>query len=474
MQDKDRGYHEIFVPFPQVYRLGGRDAVKEFERDEDGEKNLLAIPYSFLEDLEKEESMHFSGANDLLDHIKKLEIEETDGGVALYKDYEGLDIAIIHQEIKDDDMYLKNLNNFIKDRYKHDPVFISKDPLKHIKLKGLDLKIEDPTSLQVEADIVNEGIIEGNDELCSVLNSERSISLEDACDIMGRELFINQFIRFRSLSDNSSKDQYAIVTGNFNKNSHGEIISSSDEKIQLINEKEKSKKIRIGELYRDNIFGIKPLDMEQYLAMQYGLLNPNIQLFFLCGSQGSGKTLLSYVSAVDNVLWYDAEIRKKRYPESVNDKKGGLYKQIVLLKPNDIIGGAKRNIGHLPGSMYEKLKPHLAPYIDSHNESSLGHCFPFEDMIKHPKFEKDFGKRETKDKKIEEGYLNPHSEVIEVTYSGFMRGRSFLNMLLLIDEAQNFTPYEVKTMCERVGVGSKAIIMGVILCRWIILNVLER
>jgi PhoH-like ATPase len=199
--------------------------------------------------------------------------------------------------------------------------------------------------------------------------------------------------------------------------------------------------------------------MEQYLALQYGLFNPNVELFFLTGSQGSGKTLLSYVSAIDLILEYDSGVSIAR---GLKDNKNAFFKQIVLLKPNDVMGGSKRDEGTLPGDLYSKIKKHLGPYEDAHKESILGNSIPFKDMILHPNYVNDFGQMRSTDsnKKINNEALFPKHEVIELVSSGYFRGRSFKDTLILVDESQNFTPYETKTIIERAGPGCKCVIMG--------------
>jgi PhoH-like ATPase len=183
----------------------------------------------------------------------------------------------------------------------------------------------------------------------------------------------------------------------------------------------------------------------------------------LCGSQGSGKTLLGYVSSVLQVL-SDGELKSKGQdiPATLQYGAPGRFKQIVLLKSNDILGGAKRDVGFLPGSLYEKIKPHITPYIDAHRESVLGSKYAFEEMFKHPVHETDFGKRRSEyaSNTSIDGKFLPNNEAVELTYSGYLRGRSFSNTLMIIDEAQNFTPYEMKTIIERAGEGCKIIIMG--------------
>lgn len=465
-----QAYHEIFVPFTDVYNIGGSEVFKELEREDDDEKNLVVVPFEFIESLEKlTEDNSVGGSEDVLRFLKRLEKPKIEENVSLYSPLAGLDIAIMHGKIGES---YKKLEELISKRWDSGTgvSFITNSEVDHINLRGLELKVEDPDHLQVDQDIVNEGIISGNDKLFSRLykHGERThVPIGEAAEMLNRDrpLYMNQFIKFEWHTKDKPKTRYARVIGDLIRSPDGaKIIGSKNQRVVLLRESENSKEISVGNQKRKRILGIEPRDMEQYLALQYGLLNPNVSLFFLCGSQGSGKTLLSYVSSIDMVLWYDAEIRAKRNNSNSNEK-GGFYKKIVLLKSNDIIGGRSRDVGFLPGTLYDKLKPHLAPYIDAHNESILGKIFPFEDVLKHPRFENDFGSPRLKGgdegRKIEGcARLSPNSEVVEMTYSGYMRGRSFRDTLVLIDEAQNFTPYEVKTIIERLGEGCKGIIMG--------------
>jgi hypothetical protein len=82
------------------------------------------------------------------------------------------------------------------------------------------------------------------------------------------------------------------------------------------------------------------------------------------------------------------------------------FKQIVLLKPNNLIG-KDRDIGFLPGSMYDKLEPHLMPFIDAHEECDLDEFFGFEDLLAHPKRDTNHFKKRPEIKKInDEAYLS--------------------------------------------------------------------
>jgi len=128
------------------------------------------------------------------------------------------------------------------------------------------------------------------------------------------------------------------------------------------------------------------------------------------------------------------------------------------------MGGKRREVGFLPGSLYDKIRKQLDSFADAHKKSILGDNIPFEAMFLHPKYSNEFEELRSKEiSNIKIGgraHLPPHWEAIELTYSGFLRGRSFQDTLVLIDEAQNFTPYEIKTIIARMGFGCKVIVMG--------------
>ena len=164
------------------------------------------------------------------------------------------------------------------------------------------------------------------------------------------------------------------------------------------------------------VYGIKPRNAEQTFAL-HALLNPDIKLVTLQGVAGTGKTLLALASALE---------------------QNNLYHQIVLARP--IVPLSNKDIGYLPGNADEKINPYMQPLFDN------------------LKFIKDqFGQNEKKYRKIEEmedeGKLN-------ISALAFIRGRSLSNVIFIVDEAQNLTPHEVKTIITRAGENTKIIFTG--------------
>ncbi|MDO8656916.1 MAG: PhoH family protein, partial [Nanoarchaeota archaeon] len=420
MKDK---YEHVYIPSPDIFGLSGSDTFAHFTNSNPGKSNLVVVPMEFIHRLSALEDI---GSADALKYLKqKLRGSDHINGNSILNVSEGLDITILGSEEKFAPEELEaRLRKEFRFSKKKRPVFVTREAKEHIEYAGRGLQVEDPKFLQVSADIVHEGIIVGNDPLLARLRESRNrLDIDEANDLLGRELFLNQFVRF----PNQHMNEYARVSGNLIRNRDKTRIIEVDElTLTLLSGSEYGKKLSVGDQVRDKILGISPRDMEQYLALQYGLLNQDISLFFLCGSQGCGKTLLAYVTSVDLILWYDQELRKQR---GSPEKEKSFYKQIILLKPNEVLGGKRRDVGALPGTLFDKLSSHLDSYVDAHEESILGESFPFEEMFCHPKYEQNGFKRRSKEaseaKIGDSAYLPPNTQVMKMTYSGFMRGRSF-------------------------------------------------
>jgi len=163
-------------------------------------------------------------------------------------------------------------------------------------------------------------------------------------------------------------------------------------------------------------YGIKPRNAEQTFALN-ALLNRDIKLVALQGVAGTGKTLLALASALEQ--------RNK-------------YHQIILARP--IIPLSNREIGFLPGSADDKISPYMQPLWDN-----LG-------FIKNQ-----FKANEKKSKAIEEMERN---NTLAITALAFIRGRSLSNVIFIVDEAQNLTPHEIKTIITRAGQETKVVFTG--------------
>lgn len=167
---------------------------------------------------------------------------------------------------------------------------------------------------------------------------------------------------------------------------------------------------------KEFVYGIKPKNAEQAFAL-HALLNPEIKLVALQGVAGTGKTLLALAAALEQ------------------EKK---FNQIILARP--IIPLSNRDIGFLPGDANDKIGPYMEPLWDN---------------LKFIKSQ--YGENEKKHKAITDMEEN---KKIVITPLAFIRGRSFSNIMFIIDEAQNLTPHEVKTIITRAGENTKIVFTG--------------
>ena len=166
-------------------------------------------------------------------------------------------------------------------------------------------------------------------------------------------------------------------------------------------------------------WGIKPLNTEQRFAIEL-LLNKDIQLVTLVGLAGSGKTLIALAAGLQQTL-------EEKY-----------YRRILVGRPVVAVG---HDIGFLPGTKQEKLTNWMGAIYD--NLSFL---------LERPK-----GSLETTDMDIQMLLEDGTVEIEAVTY---LRGRTLPNLFIIIDDAQNLTPHEVKTIISRAGKGAKIILTG--------------
>ena len=163
-------------------------------------------------------------------------------------------------------------------------------------------------------------------------------------------------------------------------------------------------------------YGIQARNTEQKFAMEV-LNDPEIKLIGITGKAGTGKTLLALASAL---------------------KQAKLYKQILLARP--IVSLANKDIGFLPGDEKAKVGPYMQPLFD--NLNVIKAQFPANSM---------------EARNIDDMQKN-NQLVIEAL--AFIRGRSLAETICIVDEAQNLTPHEIKTIITRTGEGTKMIFTG--------------
>ena len=164
--------------------------------------------------------------------------------------------------------------------------------------------------------------------------------------------------------------------------------------------------------YAGSVWNLKPRNKEQMFGLDL-LLDSSIPIITLIGKAGCGKTLLALAAGLHQVL-------------ETNE-----YKKLVVTRPVQPLG---KDIGYLPGTMEEKMKPWLMPIQDNLDFLLNG-----------------------KSKNIAHFYDDKTIQVEALTY---IRGRSISNAFIIVDEAQNLTTHELKTIITRVGENTKIILTG--------------
>jgi PhoH-like ATPase len=163
-------------------------------------------------------------------------------------------------------------------------------------------------------------------------------------------------------------------------------------------------------------YGIRPRNAEQCFAMD-ALANRDVPLVTITGKAGTGKTLLALAAALD----------KRRY-----------YRQIFISRPS--VPLSNKDIGFLPGDIQSKLDPYMQPLYDNLS------------VIESNQNGKNGSGRRVKELLDE--------EKIVITPLSYIRGRSIVKVFFIVDEAQNLTPHEVKTIITRAGEGTKIVLTG--------------
>jgi PhoH-like ATPase len=169
---------------------------------------------------------------------------------------------------------------------------------------------------------------------------------------------------------------------------------------------------------RDGVWGIKPRNKEQHFGLDL-LLNDEVKLVTLVGKAGTGKTLLAIAAGLQKVT------------------EEQVFSKLLVSRPIFPLG---RDIGYLPGDIEDKLNPWMQPIYDN-----------LELLLGLNKSDKKDGRSYAE--LVDLGFV----EIEPLTY---IRGRSLPNVYMIVDEAQNLTPHEVKTIITRAGEGTKIILTG--------------
>tara|TARA_R100000008_G_scaffold78373_1_gene59343 strand:+ start:954 stop:2288 length:1335 start_codon:yes stop_codon:yes gene_type:complete len=195
------------------------------------------------------------------------------------------------------------------------------------------------------------------------------------------------------------------------------VSSSNDKKTALARFIEYSKPLSRVINYKKGLWGVKARNKEQTFAMDL-LTNPDIPVVSLIGKAGSGKTLCAIAAGLSQVM-------------AAGDGSEPVYKRLIVSRPVQPLG---KDIGFLPGTIEEKMTPWLAPVQDN-----LRYLLGDDNA--------------TLDMYVQKG-------TIEIEALTYIRGRSISNAYVVIDEAQNLTTHEIKTIITRVGENTKIVLTG--------------
>lgn len=319
---------------------------------------------------------------------------------------------------KADNQILGMVLSLITKRKNRDVVLVSKDINMRIKAKILGLAAEDYASDKVleDTDLLYAGIRKLPSDFWETHGKDLESGSKEGRAYyrvrgpLTKEFLHNEFVYLEDEHNPSENPFYAIVRETGDQNVLLEVPTDYMNK-------------------KNAVWGIVARNREQNFAINL-LMDPNIHFVTLLGQVGTGKTLLALATGLTQVL------DQKRYSE------------IIMTRITVSVG---EDIGFLPGSEEEKMQPWMGALEDNLEVLALD---------SKPSFRKD-GDATPRDKKW--GQKATHDFVgskIKVKSLNFMRGRTFLNKWLIIDEAQNLTPKQMKTLVTRAGPGTKVVCLG--------------
>ena len=318
---------------------------------------------------------------------------------------------------------------------KHRVVLVTKDANMALKGIALGMEVQDYMNDKVN-DLKSEGCktIELSEEDYTRFIEEHGVDLEPG---LTSHLFINEYVY--------------VVSGEFREPAR----YRGDGQLEgLILSENMGIKIPKG-------IRINPLNNEQRMLMD-ALLDEDIKLVTCCGKAGTGKTLVSIAMALYQTLGED-----------------NLYERVFITRPLVHIG---KDTGALPGTLEEKMSPYIAPFYDNlevlfsnrkvvkpdEAESAQAQIDKITSNRKRKKAIARLAKQPVQHESDEEENSGPRKPyqflfdfgMVEVEAMTFIRGRSLANTIFIIDEAQNLTPHEAKTVVSRMAEGSKVILLG--------------
>lgn len=290
-------------------------------------------------------------------------------------------------------------------------IFVSKDLNARIKSDALGVRTEDFENQKVDADRLYSGYLSASvpGELIDELYAERMLAVERLGDGLNattaegvtykRDVSSNQFVLLKDAADETH-------TGLARR------LADTDHLIPINGP-------------RKPVFGIMARNVHQTMALDL-LLDDEIRLVTLLGGAGTGKTLLAVAAGMTKVFNEDR------------------YEKLLVARPIMPLG---RDIGYLPGDKDEKLGAWMQPIFDNLNYLLSARSAP----VQHS------AESHTTEQRVQKLIADGRLVLEPLTY---IRGRSIPRQFMIVDEAQNLTPHEIKTIVSRVGEGTKVVLTG--------------
>lgn len=291
-----------------------------------------------------------------------------------------------------------------------DAILVSKDINVRVKCAALGISAQDYLSIRV------------SDNISDLYTGVKVVEVDE--DVVDR-IYRGDKIRASEITSNTYPHQIVVVKAvDTDQNTIKSALTRiyADGSLNLLRKFE-------------TIFGVRPRNKEQSFSCDL-LMDPAVKLVTLTGRAGCGKTLLALAAALEQL-------------DTVGTS--GIYQKLVISRPVQPVG---RDIGFLPGTLTEKMEPWISPVRDN-----LEFLFSGRNQrgVKSQKRTDDVSSSGFKDPYLS---LLQHKGLIEVEAITYIRGRSIPNTFIIIDEAQNLSMHELKTIVTRVGENSKIVLTG--------------
>lgn len=281
-------------------------------------------------------------------------------------------------------------------------ILVTKDLYMFIKAKSMGLEVQDYQNDKIDREDVYKGYLEvewPSEIIDKVYQGGYTLTEEEKADL---EIYPNQFFHIKSMD----------------RQNH-EILCRWNGKMLV--------PLRYA---TETAWGLKPINREQKMAFE-ALMDPDIHFVSVIGGAGSGKTIVATAVGLQNVI------------------ETGKYRKLILVRPTTAAGN---DIGYLPGEEKEKLRPWMGSFYDA-----IENLTDLKESKKETEFHRGGKPAFTVEDFIEQFRA---SGVIEMKTFTYMRGRTFSNSLVIVDEAQEITPHIAKLMLTRAGKDSKFVFLG--------------